>query len=103
MKRLLVSCVVLCSCASSPEEQAERQQTYTQALQSRCAAYGFRAGSDAFADCVRQEDMCEKRRERAALDYNLALVEEGQKPGSSYAKSSAAAARRVDVAGRMCR
>jgi len=103
---LLLIATSLSSCAIEPRSQADREakeNAYYAALGDKCRRFGFQPGTDGFADCVRQEDICEKRRQSAALDYNLALIREGSKPGSRYLSASERAAQQTNLAGRLCR
>jgi hypothetical protein len=64
---VLIAIVLMAACASPGEHQAKRDR-HVSALQERCAAYGFKPGTDAFADCFRREHLCERERARARYD-----------------------------------
>lgn len=71
----MVLCVSLCGCVDPAQIRAE----YRAADQKRCSDYGYREGTDAFADCMRRSD--EKReyaeqRERQRQEDRTAQAEE---------------------------
>lgn len=53
MKYSIIFMVLLAGGCASPQE---RQAQYAQNIQSRCEAYGFQPGTDAFANCMMQID-----------------------------------------------
>lgn len=82
--------------ARTQAEQEAQRQAYAQSIVNRCAGYGFRPGTDAFANCIRQEhtetQRCARVRNSLALQYNLILMQESSKPGARYFESVARAA-----------
>ena len=87
-RNLSILCVLLIlgGCATPQELAAQREnqrRAYLAALQQRCNAYGFNAGTNAFADCVRREHMCEQEKARAQMQYGLAMMQESSRPGAS--------------------
>jgi hypothetical protein len=102
MNRLpIASAVALIAACATPQERAEQQavkaQAYRTSIEQRCAGYGFRPGTDAFAFCVRDAHLCEQQRKEHAFAWNQALIKHN-KPGSTYNQASAAATRDIGVA-----
>ena len=95
---LLVGCVTPEEAARNLADHEARQQSERQAyvagLQRRCSSFGFRPGTDAFADCIRKEhnevQRCDRLRSNLALQYNLRLLADG---GARYLEGAARAAR----------
>ena len=62
MKRaLLISCLLLSACATPQEMEAARQRQQ-QADADTCASYGFRARTEAFANCMLQLEIARQQR-----------------------------------------
>ena len=99
-RRLPILALLATAACVSPQERAQQQaaqeRAYRASLEQRCAAYGFRPGTDAFAFCVRDAHLCEQQRKERAFAYNQALLRHN-KPGSTYLEASAAATRDVGV------
>jgi hypothetical protein len=96
---LLFSIGFLAGCMT-PEQRAERNEqmrqqreeqnaAYYQFLISKCEGYGFRNGTDAFAQCVQLEAMRtpspdeQARREQAIRDCKMGALLGGTTSGSS--------------------
>lgn len=84
----LLAAITGTGCAT-PEQQQERSQAYVQALQGRCAAYGFQPGTDAFAGCIQQEHL------RASDQAQGAAAAEQYRQNAYYCGRGVAAACRA--------
>lgn len=83
----LIAAALLIHGCGTPQSRQDREQDRLSSLQNKCSAYGFRPGTDAFADCIRREHLCAQERNRAQSDLNAAFARENAKPGSRFVDS----------------
>lgn len=98
---------LVAACAADPALQSQidadnaaRDKAYIAELGAKCERYGFRPGTDGYADCIRQEDICAQRASGAQRDYSLALMREAGRPGGGDPQR---AAQQSNLAMRTCR
>ncbi len=76
---LALPLLVLAGCQTvTPEERRERDE-------ARCADYGFRRGTDAFAACLQRIDLSRSADRRARL-YDDPFYVGGVVPGGGYGR-----------------
>lgn len=94
----MVALIVAAGC-TTPQDRADREERYFNTLASKCAGFGFRPGTDAFAGCVQNQHMCEQRKSRAQTEYLRNLNAMNQRRGTGFIQNSNDAFARTDMSG----